>query len=423
MPYFDVNLDLTWEDKEIKHSAHKFAKEVMRPIAREVDAMSAGDAVGKDSPVWEFLRKAYGLGYHKALFPQELGGLGFTPLQGHILNEEIIWGSLGLSGILLLASWPFFKILQSGDKSLIDEFVVPFCKTNRPDITACWAITEPDRGSDSINVNEAFFSIPGTRGNVQARLEGNEWIINGQKSAWVSCGPIATHCMLNVQTDPSMGLAGGGVCIFPLDLPGVSRGKALEKVGQRDLPQGELFFNDVRIPRRYMFVGSDRYPSWVSNNLAFGNAAMTLFAVGLARAAFDEALAYSKERVQGGKVLLEHYFTKVRIARMFGKVETIRAASRAVWNLATRANPPLPEYSYAAKAICTELAREVIDEAVQLHGANGLTKEYPIEKFWRDSRALTIEDGENNTLCAMAGHFLKETYPRADLQGNPLAQG
>jgi alkylation response protein AidB-like acyl-CoA dehydrogenase len=413
MPYFDLNLDLTWEDKEIKASAHKFAKEVMRPIAREVDRMSAEDAVAKNSPLWEFLRQAYALGYHKALFPPELGGLGFTPLQGHILNEEIIWGSLGLSGVLLLASWPFFKVLQSGDQGLIEEFVAPFCKTSEPDITACWAITEPDRGSDSINVNEPFFSAPGARGNVQARLDGNEWIINGQKSAWVSCGPIATHGMLNVQIDPSKGLAGGGVCILPLNLPGISRGKALEKVGQRDLPQGELFFHEVRIPRKYMFVGPENYSTWTANNLAFGNAAMTLFAIGLARAAFDEGIAYTKERVQGGKVLIDHYFTKVRIARMFGKVEAIRATSRAVWNLALKVYPPLPEYSYAAKAICTEMAREVVDEAVQLHGANGLTKEYPIEKFWRDSRALTIEDGENNTLCAMAGNFLKDTYPRA----------
>ena len=412
MPYFDLDLDLTWEDKEIKSQAHKFAKEVMRPIAREVDRMSAEKAVAKESPLWEFLRQAYALGYHKALFPTELGGLGFTPLQGHILNEEIIWGSLGLSGVLLLASWPFFKVLQSGNKELIEEFVAPFCKTGEPNITACWAITEPDRGSDSINVNEPFFSAPGARGNVQARLAGNEWVINGQKSAWVSCGPIATHGMLNVQIDPSKGLAGGGVCILPLNLPGISRGKALEKVGQRDLPQGELFFHEVRIPKKYMFVGPENYSAWTANNLAFGNAAMTLFAIGLGRAAFDEAFAYTKERVQGGKVLIDHYFTKVRVARMFGKVEAIRATSRAVWNLALKVYPPLPEYSYSLKAICTEMAREVVDEAVQLHGANGLTKEYPIEKFWRDSRALTIEDGENNTLCAMAGHFLKETYPR-----------
>lgn len=412
MSYFDLNLDLTWEDKEIKSQAHKFAKEVMRPIAWEVDRMSAQEAVAKNSPMWEFLRQAYALGYHKALFPPELGGLGFTPLQGHILNEEIIWGSLGLSGVLLLASWPFFKVLQSGDQGLIEEFVVPFCKTSEPEITACWAITEPDRGSDSINVNEPFFSAPGARGNLQARCDGNEWVINGQKSAWVSCGPIATHGMLNVQIDSSKGLAGGGVCILPLNLPGISRGKALEKVGQRDLPQGELFFHDVRIPNKYMFVGPENYSTWTANNLAFGNAAMTLFAIGLARAAFDEAFAYTKERVQGGKILIDHYFTKIRIARMFGKVEAIRATSRAVWNLALKVYPPLPEYSYASKAICTEMAREVIDEAVQLHGANGLTKEYPIEKFWRDSRALTIEDGENNTLCAMAGNFLKDTYPR-----------
>lgn len=416
MPYLDMNLDLTWEDKEIKATAHKFARDVMRPIAKEVDRLSAEDAVARSSPTWEFLRQAYAMGYHKALFPPALGGGGFTPLQGHILNEEIIWGSLGLSGVILLASWPFFKILQSGDQGLIEEFVVPYCKTNVPDITACWAVTEPDRGSDTINVGEPFFSAPGARMNVQARLDGNEWVINGQKAAWVTCGPIATHCMLNVTLDATKGLAGGGVCILPLSLPGVSRGKALEKVGQRDLPQGELYFSDVRIPKRYMFVGPEHYTDWLANNLAFGNAAMTLFAIGLARAAFDEAFRYTKERVQGGKVLIDHYLTKVRIARMFGKVEAIRATSRAVWNLALNVHPPYPEYSYAAKVTCTEMAREIIDEAVQLHGANGLTKEYPIEKFWRDSRALTIEDGESNTLLAMAGYFLKDTYPRAGRQ-------
>ena len=80
--------------------------------------------------------------------------------------------------------------------------------------------------------------------------------------------------MLNVQIDPSKGLAGGGVCVLPLNLPGISRGKALDKVGQRDLPQGELFFHDVRIPNKYMFVAPENYSTWTSNNLAFGNAAM-----------------------------------------------------------------------------------------------------------------------------------------------------
>jgi alkylation response protein AidB-like acyl-CoA dehydrogenase len=412
MPYFDMNLDLTWEDKELRNAVHKFAKEVMRPIAKEVDRMTAQDAVSEGSPFWEFQRKAFALGYHKALFPTDTGGLGFTALQGQILFEEMGWGSFGLCAHVLLTAWVFSKVLASGDQTLIDEFVVPFCKSNKPDMTACWACTEPDKGSDYINTTQDFYRVPGIRCNVQARLDGNEWVLNGQKASWTSGAPVATHCMLNVQIDPSKGLAGGGVCILPLNLPGITRGKPLEKVGQRDLPQGELFFADVRIPKRYMFVGPDQLSTWMAHCLAFGNSSMPLITLGTARAAFDEALAYVKEREQGGKPLIDHYLTKIRIARMFAKLEGSRAMVRAVFTMNMSLTSPLPEYAYAAKAFLTELHQEVVHEALQLHGANGLTKEYPIEKFWRDARAFSIEDGDNDTLYSMSGSFLKDTYPR-----------
>jgi alkylation response protein AidB-like acyl-CoA dehydrogenase len=221
--------------------------------------------------------------------------------------------------------------------------------------------------------------------------------------------------MLNVETDNRMGLAGGGTCMVPLDLPGVSRGRPLEKVGQRDMPQGSLIFEDVRIPRRYMFSDAAAHADWVANNLGFGNTGMSVLALGLARAGFEEAYTYAKTRVQGGKPLAEHYAMKIRIHRMFTKVEAIRAFSRAVWNLTSRVYPPLPEYAYAAKVFCTETAREVIEEAVQIHGANGLTKEYFIEKVWRDSRALTIEDGENDVLARLGGEILNQNFPRTSV--------
>jgi alkylation response protein AidB-like acyl-CoA dehydrogenase len=218
--------------------------------------------------------------------------------------------------------------------------------------------------------------------------------------------------MINVQTDNGMGLAGGGTCMVPLDLPGVSRGKPLEKVGQRDMPQGSLIFDDVRIPRRYMFGAAAGHAEWVANNLAFGNTGMSVVALGLARAGFEEAYEYAKTRIQGGKPLAEHYAMKIRIHRMFTKVEAIRAFSRAVWNLQAQIYPPAPEYAYAAKVFCTETAREVVEEAVQIFAANGLTKEYFIEKVWRDSRALTIEDGVNDVLARLGGQILNETFPR-----------
>tara|TARA_B100002003_G_C13680569_1_gene343814 strand:- start:209 stop:523 length:315 start_codon:yes stop_codon:yes gene_type:complete len=98
---------------------------------------------------------------------------------------------------------------------------------------------------------------------------------------------------------------------------------------------------------------------------------------------------------------------------MFAQVEAIRAMSRAVWEVNARVYPPLSEYAYAAKTFCTEAAKDVVDEGVQLHGANGVTKEYYIEKLWRDARTMTIADGENSILNRMGGQILNETYPRS----------
>jgi alkylation response protein AidB-like acyl-CoA dehydrogenase len=412
MTYFDVNLDLSQEEKAIREAAHKFAKEVMRPISKEIDRMTAEQAIAKGSPFWKFLQQAYALGYHRAAFPEIVGGLGFTPLQSHLLMEELFWGGSGIAAAVLLAAWPYMKVLATANPQLIEEFVVPFCQCTDGSVTGCWAITEPDHGSDTLGVGEPFFSKPGIRMQCSARLDGDEWVLNGQKSAWVSCGPTATHCMLNVQIDTSKGMSGGGVCILPLNLPGVTRGKPLEKVGVRDLPQGELFFDNATIPKRWMFVGPDEYGEWVVGNLGFGNTAVAVIALANARAAFEETLDYAKQRVQGGRPLIEHYSIKVRIHRMFAHVEALRAMSRAIWNLNMRVYPPLPEYAYAAKTFCTETAKEVVEEGLQIHGANGLTKEYFIEKLWRDARSLTIADGENSVLNRLGGHVLKDTYPR-----------
>jgi alkylation response protein AidB-like acyl-CoA dehydrogenase len=415
--YFDINLDLTEEDIAIRDQAHKFAKEVIRPAGREMDRMSAAEAISKNSPLYDVLKQAYQLGYHKAGFPEEVGGLGCTPLQSHLIWEELYWGNLGLAATISLAGWPYIKILSSGNQQLIDEFVVPYCHCDDGSITGCWAITEPDHGSDMMNAGEKFFTDPKIRGQLQARLEGDEYVLNGQKSSWVSCAPFASHGMVNVAIAPEKGLAGGGVCILPLTLPGVSKGAPLEKVGQRDLPQGELFFDNVRIPKHWMFFTPDNYiETGVFGNLGFGNTCMSVVALGIARAAFEEAYAWSKARIQGGKPLNEHYAMKIRIHGMFAKVEAIRALSRAVWELNIRAKSVLPEYGFAAKTFCTDTAREVIEEAVQIYSANGLTKEYYIEKLWRDSRALTIEDGENNTLSNIGGHLLNNLFPRTSVE-------
>ncbi len=412
MRYFDINLNLSKEDILLRRSARQFAQGVMRPVSRELDGLTAEQVIAADSPLWDFLKQAYELDLHTVLLPEYYGGQGLSPLQVHLVFEELGWASFGLSVQLAVVCFPFYLICMSGNEEMIETFVKPFCACRDGSIRGCWAITEPDHGSDVIAVGEEYFSSKAMKGNVQARLEGDQYVINGQKSAWVSGGSIATHALLHVQIDPSKGFAGNGICMVPLNLKGVSKGKPLEKVGQRDLNQGELYFDNVVIPKAWMMCDPDFYVPFLDMILASANLCMASWSTGLARAAFDESLSYAKQRVQGGRPLVQHYAMKQRIFDLFARTESCRAISRAAINLNLNLSPPHVEYSLWAKTQCTEMAFKNTHEAIQIWGGNGLTKEYVLEKLFRDARATLIEDGSNETLARHGGHILAETYPR-----------
>ena len=188
----------------------------------------------------------------------------------------------------------------------------------------------------------------------------------------------------------------------------------MEKMGQRDLNQGEIYFDNVRIPQKYLLFGPDMYMFLHEAVLAAANASMGNTATGLARAAFEEALTYAKVRVQGGKPIIEHNSVRQRLAEMFAKVESCRALSRAVrlYNAAPPNGVSLLEYSVASKITCTQNAFEIANEAIQLFGGNGMCREYLPEKLFRDARATLIEDGNNEILAMGAGRLLAQHYPR-----------
>lgn len=415
MDFLDLDLNISEEDIALKKNAHTFAKEVMRPIAKQLDEMTPAQAIAPESPFWEFMRKAYELGYHTILIPESYGGMDLSPLQQTIIFEELAWGSIGLTVSLAVASFPAFMGCMVPDDEIVEKIIVPYCECTDGSIIGCWGITEPDHGSDTLIPHHPAFRDPNIKGQCRARLEGDEWVIDGQKSAWVSAGTIATHCALFCTIDNSMGLAGGGIAIVPLDLPGVSKGEPLNKIGQRDLNQGELFFDNVRIPKKYMGVEPEAYEAMLELTLSTTTALMGVLGAGCARAAFEEALSYAKERVQGGRPLIEYPNIQMKLFHMFRKVEVSRQISRAAYIFNQNTSTPAEEYSVIAKVQGTQAAYEVADEAVQLFGGNGLTKEYLIEKLFRDARAALIEDGSNETLAIAAGHKLIENYPRTTM--------
>jgi alkylation response protein AidB-like acyl-CoA dehydrogenase len=159
-----------------------------------------------------------------------------------------------------------------------------------------------------------------------------------------------------------------------------------------------------------MLVQPDTYESMLDATLAFCNAIVGTVYVGVARAAFEQALAYSRVRVQGGKYLCEHQHVQKKLFDMFQKVETARAISRAALNYNLTNFPPVTRYSILSKTYCTNAAFEIANEAVQLFGGYGVSKEYYVEKLFRDARASLIEDGSNDVLALTAALSLIENY-------------
>jgi alkylation response protein AidB-like acyl-CoA dehydrogenase len=403
MAYRELSLDLPPEYEALKQSVHKFAAEVMRPAAAALDRMNdPRDVAAANSPLWHALRAAYRLGYHAAGIPAEFGGLGLRGLARHILLEELGWGSAGLAISIAVAGFPFAAVAACGDRDLVERLVKPFIADRNADLIGCWAISEPAHGSDELAVAMDEFYDPRIRAQVIARADGEAYVISGQKAAWISNGAIATHALTYLNLDRSLGLGGGGIAFIPLDLPGVGRGRPFNKIGQRDLAQGEIFFDQVRIPKQYVFVGATSYQLTLTRTLAAAAGAMAAIFTGVARAAYEEAFAYAQQRVQGGKALTDHQLVQKRLFDMFTKVEAARALSRATMTYNHGSSTPSLENAIAAKTFCTQAAFEVTSDAVQLSGANGLSKECLVEKLFRDARVSMIEDGSNDVLGLIA---------------------
>ena len=414
--YLDLNEELTKEQIQLKLSIREFAQKVLRPAAKELDEFqNPEDVVKKGSLFWECMRKMRELDYHTAHIPAELGGMGLSPLELQIMFEELGAASGGFAIALGVDMFPALMAAMSQQPELIEKFTIPYVQDKDMNMLGCWAITEPAHGSDMLMPGTPYFEDPRIHGEVLAELHGDEWVINGQKSAWVSDAPIATHAALYLTIFKGKGMmgkgmTGGGIAIVPLDLPGISKGSPLNKVGQRELPQGEIYFNNVRIPQSYMIAGPETYTDMLDMTLAMCNGLMGAIFTGVARSAFEEALVYSKGRVQGGVPICQHQLVQDKLFKMFMKIEAARALSRSalIYNLSTQ--PPSVQYSIASKVFSTQSAFEVASEAVQIFGGNGLTKEYPVEKIFRDARASMIEDGANEVLGLTAAHSLLKKY-------------
>ena len=400
MALLELEVNLTDEQKNLRAEARRFFMDVWRPAAIELDRLAdPSDVIADDSILWDVLRKTRELGYHSRSYPEEIGGLGLRdPLAGALISEEMGYAAADLAICVGVSGFPFNFAMFSPDPAIRD-LTRQYCADTEAKMIGCWAITEPEHGSDWLLLGDQT-SDPKCAPQVRAVLDGDEYVVSGQKSAWVSNGTIASHATLFFSLDPSRGMDGGGIAVVPLDLPGISRGKPLNKLGQRALNQGEIFFDNVRIPRVNVVCSDpETYKMMSEATLASANAGMGSMFVGCAQAAFDEALQYAQQRVQGDKVIFEHQSVKARLFDMFTQVEAARSLSRRVVLYNSQAQPPAVHYSIASKVFATETAFRVASMAIQIFGGIGLSKESVIEKIFRDARAAMIEDGVNETLA------------------------
>ncbi len=404
MAEYESGVEVTEDMLAVRDTVHRFANEVMRPVGVALDQMQdPEDVIAEDSPLWGALEKYKELGL---VGQQEAYDPDLSPAQRALLHcmvlEETCRGDVGLS-----ITFSLFNMAPMVARNFGNEEAAEFFDAR--DEICCLALTEPNHGGDHVAFTEPTFFDGKIRTDCRISRDGDDFIINGQKSSWVSAGTLAGSIILMSTFDEGdQGIANGALFLIPADLPGLSKGKPLDKMGQRPLNQGEIFFDNVRVPRKFLLAeGVDVYPLVWEFFLKDANLAMGMQFVGVARAGYEMALEYAKERVQGGVPIIQHQNVKLRLFDMFTKVESARShIRRLAINQATNENGIAYQEAATAKVYATQAAFEVADAAIQTFGGYGLCREYPIEKVFRDARAGLIQDGENSMLKIMAASRL-----------------
>jgi acyl-CoA dehydrogenase len=362
-----VDFTLTDEQQDMREMAHDFAEKEMRPVAWECDKDGTWPA--------EVLEKAWEVGLMNNHLPAEYGGAGLSTLDGCIIEEEMAWGCSGIGTSLSCNGLASTPIMLAASEDLKREYLG---RLSEAPLFASFCLTEPDAGSD----------VSGMK--TTAVRKGDRWVINGSK-CFITNGEYANWYTVYAKTDKEAGHRGISCFIVPRDA-GVVVDKHEDKMGQRASNTATISFNDVEIPLDHL-VGEE--------NKGFKIAMMTLdrtrpgvaaMGVGVARAAMEMAIAYSKERVQFGVPIAMHEAIQFIIADMATKVHLSRLATYHSAVLLDQGRRNTIESAHA-KRFAADSAMEVTTDAVQVFGGYGFIKEYKVEKLMRDAKILQLYEG------------------------------
>jgi len=365
-----IEFQLTEDQIALQEMAHEFAANEMRPKAAAYDQAHAFPE--------DVMRKAFEVGFLTCTVPAEYGGVGLSDLDTAIVSEELAWGCAGMYTTMMANSLAFTPILLFGTDEQKKRFFAPFLKNMA---FASYCLTEREAGSDTSAIKTT------------ARKDGSDYVINGSK-CFITNGGVASLYVVFANSAPEKGPRGLSVFVVPRDTPGVSVGKVEDKFGHRASNTTELFFEDVRVPAANL-LGREGLGFIVAmRTFDKTRAAVGAAGVGIARAALEHAVEYSKTRVQFGKPIASFQATAFKLAQMAMDVE---AARLVVWRAAWLMDQGRPNGKESAMAKClgSDAAMRNALEALQIFGGYGYMKDYPVEKLVRDAKLLQIYEGTN----------------------------
>ncbi len=364
-----MDFGFTPEQQHLRKSIREFCEAEIKPHVMEWDE-------SQEFPV-DVFRKLGALGVLGAVFPEDLGGAGYSYVDYSIVMEEIarVDPSIALS-VAAHVSLCTNHIYLAGDDAQKKRYVP---KLASGEWIGCWSLTEPEAGSDA----------GGTR--TKAVPDGDSWVLNGGKT-FTTNAQVADVCVAMAMTDRSASAHGISAFILEKGAPGFRVGKKENKLGMRCSPTGEVLFTDCRLPASQLcgkrgegFVDSLRI-------LDGGRISIAALSVGLAQGAYEAALKYSKQRKQFSRFISEFQAIQHKLADMATEIDAARLLTlRAAWLKDSGAS--VNKESAMAKLYASEAAVRAANEALQIHGGYGFIKDYPVEKFYRDVKLCTIGEG------------------------------
>jgi acyl-CoA dehydrogenase len=362
-----VDFTLTDEQKALREMAHDFAEKEIRSVAWELDV----------DGTWpqDIINKAWEIGLMNSHIPEEYGGVGASYLDGCLIEEELAWGCSGVQTTVGANGLAAAPVLLAGSEETKKKYLGML--TERPAL-ASFCLTEPSAGSD----------VSGMR--TRAVRKGDKYVLNGSK-CFITNGGYADWFTVYAKTDPDAGHRGISAFVVPKD-DTVIVDKKEDKMGQRASNTATITFNDTEIPAENLLGEENKGFKVAMMTLDRTRPGVAAMATGIARAAFEMAVDYSKERVQFGVPIAMHQAIQFMIADMSTKIHLSRLAT---WNSAVlldQGRRNTIESSHA-KRFAADTAMEVTTDAVQVFGGYGFIKEYKVEKFMRDAKIMQLYEG------------------------------